>query len=343
MALLMPSVKTPRILTNNLRSVSTSELSKGRYIASTPIIIRLGLTSTATIHANSRKTSVGPTSVDYGTDKSSGSPAAEFAGTMLLVIFGTGVNCQAGLSANSGWRPLPKATGRQYAWAGGLVSIALGAWVSGGVSGGHINPAITLAFATWRGFPWKKVPVYILSQLLGGIVGAGIVYANYFHAIDIVEGGRGVRTLLTAGNFGTIPLDYMTNVSCFFSEFLGTAILVLVLLAVLDSRNGAPPSGLVPLVLFVTFLGITASLGMETSFAINPARDLGPRLLTSMVGYGKAVYTFRNHYWIWCPIIAPILGAQVAAMFYDVFIYQGHESIVNRRIGRTGRHSGNMV
>ncbi|KAK0475624.1 major intrinsic protein superfamily membrane channel protein [Armillaria luteobubalina] len=257
-------------------------------------------------------------------------PAAEFAGTMLLVIFGTGVNCQAGLSANPGVASSPKGDWASVCLGWGA-AIALGAWVSGGVSGGHINPAITLAFATWRGFPWKKVPVYILSQLLGGIVGAGIVYANYFHAIDIVEGGRGVRTLLTAGNFGTIPLDYMTNVSCFFSEFLGTAILVLVLLAVLDSRNGAPPSGLVPLVLFVTFLGITASLGMETSFAINPARDLGPRLLTSMVGYGKAVYTFRNHYWIWCPIIAPILGAQVAAMFYDVFIYQGHESIVNRR------------
>ncbi|KAK0235010.1 putative aquaporin 4 [Armillaria nabsnona] len=269
-------------------------------------------------------------------------PAAEFAGTMLLVIFGTGVNCQAGLSANLGVASSPKGDWASVCLGWGA-AIALGAWVSGGVSGGHINPAITLAFATWRGFPWKKVPVYILAQLLGGIVGAGIVYANYFHAIDIVEGGRGIRTLLTAGNFGTIPLDYMTNVSCFFSEFLGTAILVLVLLAVLDSRNGAPPSGLVPLVLFVTFLGITASLGMETSFAINPARDLGPRLLTSMVGYGKAVYTFRNHYWVWCPIMAPILGAQVAAMFYDVFIYQGHESIVNRRSGRTGRRTANMV
>ncbi|KAK0443105.1 putative aquaporin 4 [Desarmillaria tabescens] len=265
-------------------------------------------------------------------------PAAEFAGTMLLVIFGTGVNCQASLSTNSGVASSPKGD-----WGSStiLLAIALGAWVSGGVSDGHLNPAITLAFATWRGFPWKKVPVYILSQLLGGIVGAGIVYANYFHAIDIVEGRRGVRTLLTAGNFGTIPLDYMTNVSCFFSEFLGTAILVFVLLAVLDSLNRDEMDGrdeairrclLVPLALFVTFLGITASLGMETSFAINPARDLGPRLLTSMVGYGKAVYTFRNHYWIWCPIMAPILGAQVAAMFYDVFItYQGPDSIVNRR------------
>ncbi|PBK78984.1 aquaporin-like protein [Armillaria gallica] len=190
-------------------------------------------------------------------------PAAEFAGTMLLVIFGTGVNCQAGLSVNSGVASSPKGDWGSVCLGWGA-AIALGAWVSGGVSGGHMNPAITLAFATWRGFPWKKVPVYILAQLLGGIVGAGIVYANYFHAIDIVEGGRGIRTLLTAGNFGTIPLDYMTDVSCFFSEFLGTAILVLVLLAVLDSRNGAPPSGLVPLVLFVTFLGITASLGMET-------------------------------------------------------------------------------
>ncbi|KAK0440310.1 aquaporin-like protein [Armillaria borealis] len=89
-------------------------------------------------------------------------PTAEFAGTMLLVIFGTGVNCQAGLSANPGVASSPKGDWASVCLGWGA-AIALGAWVSGGVSGGHINPAITLAFATWRGFPWKKVPVYILA------------------------------------------------------------------------------------------------------------------------------------------------------------------------------------
>lgn len=92
--------------------------------------------------------------------------------------------------------------------------------MSGGISGGHINPAVTLAFATLRDFPWRKVPTYIIAQLMGGICGAGIVYANYIHAIDVVEGGRNVRSVPgTAGNFGTYavcwdlhPCEVLTDV-----------------------------------------------------------------------------------------------------------------------------------
>ncbi|KAF9046942.1 aquaporin-like protein [Hymenopellis radicata] len=186
-------------------------------------------------------------------------------------------------------------------------------------------------------FPWRKVPGYILAQLLGGIVGAGIIYANYVHAIDIVEGGRNIRTLATAGNFGTFSLDYMTNVSCFFTEFLGTAILVLVILAVTDARNSPVQSDLLPLVLFILFLGIAASLGMQTGFALNPARDLGPRILTSLVGYGTDVYTFRNHYWIWCPIMASILGAQIATLLYDTILLKGEQSGINKPDEQTRR------
>jgi len=214
-----------------------------------------------------------------------------------------------------------------FGWA---IGTALGVWVSAGISGGHINPAVTLALATWRGFPWKKVPVYIFSQVLGGLVGAALVYANYFHAIDLFEGGRNIRTLNTAGLFSTYALGYMTNVSCFFSEFLATAVLLIVVLATTDTHNSPPPAGLLPLVLFLLILGIGASLGMETGYALNPARDLGPRILTSMVGYGTQVYTFRSQYWLWCPVIATSLGAQAGAMYYDIFLFNGPESRINR-------------
>ncbi|KAG6860167.1 hypothetical protein C0995_014839 [Termitomyces sp. Mi166 len=251
-------------------------------------------------------------------------PFAEFAGVMILIIFGNGVDCQVVLSGNSGVAASPKGT-------------AMGVWVSLGISGGHINPAVTLALATWRGFPWRKVPAYIFAQLMGGLVGAALVYANYFHAIDIFEGGKGVRTLKTAGLFSTYAfswtvsqLDYMTHVSCFFSEFLTTAVLVIMVLATTDARNAPPPSGLLPLVLFLLILGIGVALGLETGYAINPARDLGPRILTSMVGYGKAVYTFRNQYWLWCPVLAPILGAQVGALFYEIFLYNGSDGRFNQ-------------
>ena len=101
----------------------------------------------------------------------------------------------------------------------------------------------------------------------------------------------------------------MTSVSCFFDEIVGTATLLLVVCAFTDRNNGPPPAGLVPLALFITILGIGASLGMQTGYAINPARDLGPRLFTAMAGYGKEVFTYRNQFWLWCPVIAPIVGA----------------------------------
>ncbi|KAF8345029.1 aquaporin-like protein [Amanita rubescens] len=255
--------------------------------------------------------------------------AAEFLGVMILIIFGAGVVCQISLSANPKISPSPKGDylSLNFAWACGA---ALGVWCSFGITGGHINPAVTIAFATWRGFPWKKVPYYIFCQLLGGLVGAAIIYGNYYHAIDIYEGGPGIRTLATAGFFSTYALDYMPNVACFFSEFLGTAVLLLVVMATVDKHNAAPPGNLFPLVIFLVILAIGSALGMETGYAINPARDLGPRLLTSMVGYGRQVYTFRNQYWLWCPVIAPILGAQFGAGFYDIFLYNGDDSIVNK-------------
>ncbi|KAJ3800031.1 putative aquaporin 4 [Lentinula aff. detonsa] len=246
---------------------------------------------------------------------------AEFLGTMLLVIFGTGANCQVSLSSNQNVSRSSKGSYTSVGF-GFAVGISLGVWISAARSGGHINPAVTIALATFRKFPWRKVPGYVFSQLMGGIIGSALVYANYYHAINIYEGGSGVRTLLTAGNFGTYPLDYMTNASAFFSEFLGTALLVIIVLAATDPAN-AVPTAAVPILLFIVLLGIAFCLGMETGFAVNPARDLGPRILTSIVGYGGAVYSFRNQYWLWGGVLAPVLGGLIGAFFYDILFFDG--------------------
>ncbi|KAF4577074.1 hypothetical protein EYR36_005061 [Pleurotus pulmonarius] len=266
-------------------------------------------------------------------------PVAEFIGTAILIVFGNGVNCQVVLSGVSGVASSAKGDylSINFGWA---IGTALGVWVSGGISGGHINPAVTIALATWRDFPWRKVPAYVFAQVMGGLAGAALVYANYYHAINIFEGGSGVRTLNTAGLFSTYALDYLSNVSCFFSEVLATAVLLIVVLAIGDKRNCPPPAGLAPLVLFLLILGIGASLGMQTGYALNPARDLGPRLLTAMAGYGKAVFTFRNQYWLWCPIMGPIVGAQLGTIFYDIFIFEGNESLINKTNKKSdGRHA----
>ncbi|KAF8902592.1 aquaporin-like protein [Gymnopilus junonius] len=247
-------------------------------------------------------------------------PMAEFLGVAVFVIFGAGADAQATLSTDPNVAAVHKGEyiSTNFGWGIGL---AMAVWISAGISGGHVNPAITLALATWRGFPWKKVPAYIFAQVMGGIVGAGLVYAQYIHAIDIFEGGRDVRTLATAGFFSSFALDYLTAVSCFFSEFLGTAVLAFVIMAATDKKNAAPPTALLPLVLFLTLLGLGAALGMQTAFSFNPARDFGPRLFLSMAGYGREVYTYRNQYWLWCPILGGILGAQAAVGLYDTFLY----------------------
>jgi len=245
-------------------------------------------------------------------------PMAEFAGVAVFIIVGTGVDCQIVLSGN---KNISTEKGDflsvGFGWAIGL---AMGAWISGGISGGHLNPAVTLAMATWRRFPWRKVPGYIFAQVLGALTGAAVVYGNYLNAIDIFEGGHHIRTRATAGLFATYALDYASTATCFFTEFLGTVLLVFMVLAATDKKNNGPPNGLLPLTLFLTLLGLGISLGMQTSYAFNPARDFGPRLLLTFAGYGKQLYTYRSQYWLWCPIIAPILGAQFAAGFYDCFL-----------------------
>jgi aquaglyceroporin related protein len=125
-------------------------------------------------------------------------------------------------------------------------------------------------------------------------------------------------------------VDFIPSVTCFFDEFLGTAMLLFVVCSINDKKNGPPPAGLNPLVLFLTVLGIGASLGFQTAYAINPARDLGPRLMTYMVGYGRPVWDYRNQYWLWCAILGPVTGAMAGVGVYDMFIFEGEESILNR-------------
>lgn len=175
---------------------------------------------------------------------------------------------------------------------------------AGGMSGGHINPAVTFAFCVYRKFPWRKFPIYAISQVLGAMCGAFIVYGNYKSAIDVYEGGANIRTVpgysktASAGIFCTYPAEFMTRTGMFFSEFIASCILMFMILALKDDGNlGAGP--LVPLGLFFVIFGIGACFGWETGYAINLARDFGPRLTSYMLGYGPEVWMAGNYYfWV---------------------------------------------
>ncbi|KAI2726437.1 hypothetical protein DTO012A7_2204 [Penicillium roqueforti] len=250
---------------------------------------------------------------------------SEFFGTTILILFGDGVVAQVLLSHGQ------KGDYQSISWGWGL-GVMLGVYTSG-ASGGHINPAVTFANCVLRGFPWRKFPVYALSQIFGAMCGSVIVYGNYKSAINVYEGGPNIRTVpgysttATGGIFCTYPAEFMTKTGQFFSEFLASAVLMFMIFALKDDGNlGAGP--LIPLALFFVIFGIGACFGWETGYAINLARDFGPRLTSYMIGYGHEVWAAGGYYF-WIPMVAPILGCTFGGWIYDLFLYTGIDSPIN--------------
>ncbi|EXJ90775.1 aquaglyceroporin like protein, other eukaryote [Capronia coronata CBS 617.96] len=248
-------------------------------------------------------------------------PFSEFFGVFILILFGDGVVAQVVLSNDT------KGDYQSISWGWGL-GVMLGVY-SSGISGAHLNPAVTFANCVFRKFPWRKFPVYMLAQVLGAMTASAIVYANYKSAIDVFEGGSHIRTVsgphATAGIFCTYPAEFMTRTGMFFSEFIATAILMFLIYALKDDGNiGAGP--LTPLGLFFVIFGIGACFGWETGYAINLARDFGPRLVSYMIGYGHEVWSAGGYYF-WIPMVAPFCGATFGGWLYDMFLFTGESPI----------------
>lgn len=254
---------------------------------------------------------------------------SEFLGTMVLIMFGTGVVAMyvaalpesgrgTGILGDADWLLIT------FGW--GMAVIA-GVYVAGGISGAHINPAVTIALALRRGFPWSKVPGYIVAQVAGAFVGAAIVYLNYKEAIHSLEdkAGKGHETAGTVGIFVTNPAGYFHNYwGPVISEITGTALLIIIVFAVIDLMNIPPKANLGPVIIGFGVMAIGMSFGANSGYAINPARDFGPRLFTEFAGWGKAAFpgdtggTLQAYWWV--PIVAPVIGAAIGAVLYDFFV-----------------------
>lgn len=267
-------------------------------------------------------------------------PFSEFMGTFILIMFGDGVVAQVVLSDGT------KGDYQSISWGWGL-GVLLGVYTSG-ISGAHINPAVTLANCVFRGFPWRDFPVYMLAQVLGAMCASGIVYANYMSAIDVYEGGAGIRTVTgdhpSAVIFCTYPASFMTTTGMFFDELIGSTLLMFLIYVLKDDANlGAGP--LTPLGLFFIIFGIGACWGWETGYAINLARDFGPRLMSYFLGYGHEVWSAGNYYfWVSrvpcqtkspradkfrlkIPMVAPFLGCLLGGFLYDLLLFTGESPI----------------
>ena len=243
---------------------------------------------------------------------------AEFLGTFLILVFGTASVAQKILSDGTAGSPLSI----HLSWG---LGVTMGIYASGGVSGAHLNPAVTLAFAAFRGFPWRKVGPFVLAQFVGAFAGAAVTFATYREAFDHFDGGvrQVVGDKATAGIFATYPQPFLSAVpGGFVDQVVGTALLLLVIFALGDRRNAGPISGGPVLVgALVVLIGMT--FGFNAGYAINPARDLGPRLFTAMAGWGSEVFHAGGGWW-WVPLVAPCLGALLGAFAYDRLITRHH-------------------
>ena len=229
----------------------------------------------------------------------------EFIGTFVLVLLGCGVVACVSLRKSkgegAGWVVVTLAWG---------LAVMCGVLIAGPYTGAHLNPAVTLGLAAAGKFPWEYVLPYIVSQIAGGILGAVIVYVFYKDHFDATAEAE-----TKLGVFATIPAikNYRRNMIC---EIVGTFILVLVILFMGDKENssevGLGSVGALPVALLVVVIGM--SLGGTTGYAINPARDLGPRIAHAILpikGKGSSQWSYS-----WVPIVGPLLGGVLAALLY---------------------------
>jgi glycerol uptake facilitator protein len=271
----------------------------------------------------------GPRMRDWRTT-TGGEYVAECVGTFILICFGDGVVAMAVAALNQSGRgsQIFAASGDWLiiGWGWGL-AVAFAVYVAGGVSGAHINPAVTLAFAARRGFPWRKVPGYIFAQVLGAFLGAVLVYVVYKAAIDSFERANHITrgtldSIPTYSIFATFPAKYFgTIVGPLVDQIVGTAFLVAFVFAVVDEINQPVKGNLAPVVIGLIVVAIGLSFGANAGYAINPARDFGPRVFAWIAGWGKVAMPgdYGNlSFYFWIPIVGPMVGGLLGAYVYDV-------------------------
>ncbi|GAB5367605.1 hypothetical protein AAMO2058_001245100 [Amorphochlora amoebiformis] len=238
----------------------------------------------------------------------------EFIGTFTLMFLGTAVNAVAAQGSIG-------LVGVAIGW---LFAISMAVYVAGGVSEAHLNPSVTLTFALFKGFPWKMVLPYTVAQMLGAFVGSGLAFLDHKPFLDQLDVTNGVQRAVTgpgatAGIFVTFPAPQISMIHAFADEVLTTAALLMCVFAIGDNKNLAPKGNIGPVIVGGLVALLILGFGGISGVAMNPARDLGPRIMTFLAGYGSEVFTAYNNYW-WIPIIAPLIGAPLGGAVYSAFV-----------------------
>lgn len=227
---------------------------------------------------------------------------AELVGTMFILIFGNGVCAMTNLFNLGGY------TNITFAWGLGVL---FGILISTRISGAHLNPAVTLALILTKRFPLGKAPHYISAQMLGGFLGAALVY--YFYQAKLLQVDPNL--LHSAGIFATFPAvkAFMPSL---MAEIIATAILLFGILAIVDHFTLDKAPFLAPLAVAALVVAIGMALGGMHGYAMNPARDFSPRLFTAILGFANNGLTDGSQIWL-APVVGPLIGGPLGALLYD--------------------------
>lgn len=241
---------------------------------------------------------------------------AEFLSTYVMMVFGLGSVAHMVLGEKLG-----SYLGVNLGFGFG---VTMGIHVAGGISGAHMNAAVTFTNCALGRMAWKKFPVYVLGQFLGSFSAAATTYLIFYGAINHFAGGSLLVTgsKSTANIFATYLPEHMTLWRGFLDEVFVTGMLQLCLFAITDKKNSPALQGTEPLVIGILVAVLGVSLGMNSGYAINPSRDLPPRFFTFIAGWGKQVFRAGNNWW-WVPVVAPLLGAYLGGMVYLCLIHPG--------------------
>jgi glycerol uptake facilitator protein len=236
---------------------------------------------------------------------------AEFFGTMLFMTFGCGSVAMVKLFGTGVPGEIVNG-GYTHIVLGWGLGVMLGVYLAGRISGAHLNPAVTLSLAIFRGFSWRKVMPYILAQMAGAFLAAALVFWNYLPAFHRAD----PNLALTGSIFTTFPAFPGRPMVGLLDQVIGTALLLITVFAVTDERNQAPSQTLQPVLIGLIVVLIGISFGALQGYAINPARDLGPRVFITLAGFkynglidGTGVF--------WVPIVGPMIGGPLGAFAYE--------------------------
>ncbi|KAI1137124.1 aquaporin-like protein [Hypoxylon sp. FL0543] len=250
-------------------------------------------------------------------------PLAEFLATGIAVFMGLGATLSVNLSAN---QETKYGNYETECWAWGFAWM-FGIYLGGGVSGAHMNPAISICLWAFRGFPWRSCIVYILAQFLASIVAGALAYGIYRDSILYVD----PTMSNTAKTFFSTPQEWVSLGSAFFDQVVGSAIMMIAVFALGDDQNNPPGAGMHALVLGLLVTTLKFTLGYNIGSALNPASDFGPRVVAWAVGY-RGPETFQTGWWLYGPWIATIVGSFIGCTIYDGLIFVGTESPINYRV-----------